>query len=166
MNKLFLAAFVAAITSMPALPALADGDSPEVVTKTSTKAVSKSKPAATKTASKSSSSDDINFGDVLNGLSYTGARLVKCGVGLVGGTPVAMFRKTLRTTHDTSKSVVGDNKNEACSILTEALMLPVGVIVGSVDGLGWSVENSWKNSEHVKPFDLKKDLFSLGSLDE
>lgn len=115
----------------------------------------------------SSSSEELNFGDVINGLSFTGARLVKCSLGLALGTPVAVVRKTLRTTHDTAKDITGDNKNEACSILTEALVLPtVGVFVGGIEGLGWSVSNSWNNSEHKKPFDFKKELFSLGSLEE
>jgi hypothetical protein len=124
--------------------------------------------AADKAAhSSASSSEDINFGDVINGVSFTGARLVKCTMGLAVGTPIAVVRRTLRTTHETTKDITGDNKNEACSLLTEALVLPtVGVFVGGIEGLGWSVSNSWKNSEHKKPFDFKKELFSLGSLEE
>lgn len=79
---------------------------------------------------------------------------------------VAVLRKTLRSTHNTTKSVVGDDANEAVSLVTEALLLPVGVFVGGLEGLGWSVSNSWGNSEHKKPFDFKKELFSLGSLED
>lgn len=152
MNKLFAALIVSGLVLSPCLPALADADKP--VEKTSVKTKS------------SGSSDDLNFGDVVNGLSFTGARLVKCSMGLAVGTPIAVLRKTLRTTHDTTKAVTGDNQNEAASVVTEALMLPVGIFVGGIDGLGWSVSNSWKNSEHKKPFDFKKEMFSLGALDD
>ncbi len=117
-------------------------------------------------SAQASSSDELNFGDVVNGVSFTGARLVRCSLGLVIGTPIAVLRRTLRSTHDTSKSVAGDNANQAVSVLTEALVLPVGVLVGGVDGLGWSVSNSWKNSELEKPFHFNKEIFSLGSIDE
>ena len=145
MNKLFTAVLASALVSTSFLPASAETQ-------------------AKKSSSSGSSSEDINFGDVVNGLSYTGTKLLKCSVGLAVGTPIAVLRKTLRTTHDTSKSIAGDN--EAAAIATEALCLPVGIFVGGLKGIGWSVENSWKNSEYKKPFDIQKDLFSLGKLDE
>lgn len=147
MNKLFAALLVSTLIGM--LPVLAED----------------AKPKAKKSPSSSSSSEDLNFGDVVNGLAYTGTRLVKCTAGLALGTPVAVLRKTLRTTHDTSKSIAGD-KGEAVSLAAEALVLPVGIFVGGLNGLGWSVSNSWKNSEYKKPFDIQKELFSLGALEE
>jgi len=163
MNKLFAAALAAGLVISSSLPVLA-------VSKTHSPAKRKTEsPAKAKVSSTvktTSSSEDLNFGDVVNGLSFTGARMVRLTLGLAVGTPVAVLRKTLRQTHDTSKNVAGDH-NEACCLLTEALMLPtVGVFVGGLEGVGWSVGNSWKYSEHKKPFDFKKEMFSLGSLDE
>ena len=139
MKKLFAAAVALGLMISPCLPAQADG-----------KAHSSAKNAA--------SSEELNFGDVVNGISFTGARLVKFTLGLSVGAPVGVLRKALRQTHDSSKNVAGDH-NEACYLLTEALMLPtVGVFVGGLDGLGWSVGNSWKYSEEKKPFDIKKEI--------
>jgi hypothetical protein len=150
MNKLFAGAVGLAIIISSCLPVMAES-----------KAHGSPKPARTSTGS-----DDLNFGDVVNGVSFTGARLVRFTIGLAVGAPVAVLRKSLRQTHDTSKNVVGDH-NEACCLLTEAIMLPtVGVFVGGLEGVGWSVGNSWKYAEHKKPFDFKKEMFSLGALDE
>lgn len=148
MKKLFAATLAVGLLVSTCLPVLADAKAHAT--------------AKTKTAS----SDDLNFGDVVNGISFTGARLVRFTAGLAVGAPVAVLRKTLRQTHDTSKSITGDN-NEAACLVTEALVLPtVGVFVGGLSGIGWSVGNSWKYAEHKKPFDFQKQMFSLGSLEE
>jgi hypothetical protein len=146
MKKLFAAAAAVSLMISFCLPALAD---------------SKAHAQA-----KSAGSEDLNFGDVVNGVSFTGARLVRFTLGLAVGAPVGVLRKTLRQTHETSKNVTGDH-NEVCCLLTEAIMLPtVGAFVGGLEGLGWSVSNSWKYAEHKKPFDFQKQMFSLGSLEE
>jgi hypothetical protein len=172
MNKLFAAAVAVGFMIAPCLPAMADGD--DTASSTTIKATGGAKTnKASKTSDKAKSktsattvSEDINANDVVNAVSSTALHLTKFTVGLGVGAPVAMLRRTLRQTHDTSKNVAGDN-NTACCVLTQALMLPtVGVVVGGLDGLSWSVSNSWKNSWEPKPFEIKKEMFSLGALDD
>ena len=159
----------------PCLPAMADGDNSASSTTTKTAAGTKSTKSAksVKSSEKAKAkpstttvSEDINGNDVVNAVSSTALHLTKFTVGLGVGVPVAMLRHTLRQTHDTSKNVAGDN-NTACCVLTQALMLPtVGIFVGGLDGLSWSISNSWKNGWEQKPFEFKKEMFSLGALDD
>lgn len=108
--------------------------------------------------------DDATGNAVFDGLAFTTARLAKFSVGFTAGLPIAMVRKTLRVTSDTTKKVTNDSDNNALTIGAEALLLPFGAVVGSLEGVSWAASNSWKNSPHDKPFD--KELFSLGELED
>ncbi len=103
--------------------------------------------------------EDVSFGNVIDGVAFTGFKLVKFGIGASVGVPIAMVRKSLHCTGKTAESVTGKTDNGVAVVAAEALLLPLGVFKGSIEGIGYGVGNSWKNADHDKPFN--KETFSL-----
>lgn len=118
---------------------------------------------ACSTAAPAFADDETMGDDVANAVALTTARTAKFALGFTVGLPFAVLRKTLRNTSDTTKKVTNDSDNNAVNIVTEALVLPFGAVVGSAEAIGWAASNSWKNREEDKPFN--KEMFSLGELD-
>lgn len=104
--------------------------------------------------------EDVSFGNVIDGVSFTTFKLVKFGIGASIGVPVAMVRKSLHSTGKTAEAVTGKSDNGPLVVAAEAVLLPAGVFKGSIEGLGYGVGNSWKTADHDKPF--SKETFSLG----
>lgn len=103
--------------------------------------------------------EDVSFGNVIDGVAFTGFKLVKFGIGASVGVPIAMVRKSLHNTGKTAEAVTGKSDNGAMVVAAEALLLPVGVFKGSIEGLGYGVGNSWRTADHDKPF--TRETFSL-----
>jgi hypothetical protein len=108
-----------------------------------------------------SAADDVSFGNVIDGVAFTGFKLVKFGIGASIGLPIAMTRKSMHNTGKTAEAVTGKTDNGPLVVAAEAVLLPVGVFTGSLEGIAYGASNSWKNADHDKPFN--KETFSLGN---
>ncbi len=107
--------------------------------------------------------DTVSFGNVIDGVAFTTAKLVKFTTCSAVGVPFAMVRKSLHSTGKTAETVTGKTDNSVAVVAAEAALLPLGVFYGSLEGIGYGVQNSWDNAAHDKPF--TKNNFSLGDAD-
>jgi hypothetical protein len=88
-------------------------------------------------------------------------RLASFTTGVIVGTPIAIFRKSVECTVSDTKELVGESRNPVFLVPAGIISLPWGVFSGGVEGLYTGVANSWVNSDD-KPF--SKDAFSLGEM--
>ncbi len=104
---------------------------------------------------------DSEFGEIVDGVVMTTARLAAFSVGAVVGTPIAIVRKTWENSGNIAGKLTGNKDNDVLSTGVQVLALPIGVFPGAIEGVGFGTANSWKNSKD-KPF--TKEFFSLGEL--
>lgn len=88
-------------------------------------------------------------------------RLASFTTGVIVGTPIAIFRKSVECTASDTKELVGESKNPIFLVPAGMLSLPWGVFSGSVEGLYAGIADSWVYADD-KPF--SKDSFSLGEM--
>lgn len=86
-------------------------------------------------------------------------RLAGFTVGLVGGIPVAIVRRTGIEIKQGVKDLVGDTDNWFIIIPAGTLAVPYGAVSGGASGVMYGVKNAWSGAGD-QPFG--KDSFSLG----
>ena len=89
-------------------------------------------------------------------------RLASFTTGFIFGTPIAIARRTYSQTRSGSTDIIGDSHNPILVATTSLFSLPFAIIGGPLEGVGYSLANSWHASGD-EPFG--KDTFSLGDMD-
>ncbi|MBX9691683.1 MAG: hypothetical protein K2Z81_04810 [Cyanobacteria bacterium] len=89
-------------------------------------------------------------------------RMASFTAGVVVGTPVAIVKRTYQQTRDGSTDLIGDSKNPILVATTTAFALPFAIFGGPIQGVEYSIRNSWIGSRE-EPFG--KTAFSIDDAD-
>lgn len=97
-------------------------------------------------------------GNPVLGVMMWPVKAVGMTTAAVVGTPIAVTRYVAKESVASTKKIAGDSSNPALLGAAGILGLPIGLFVGSVEGVYYGSYNSYKN-----PFN--KDAFSLGEIE-
>jgi hypothetical protein len=97
-------------------------------------------------------------GNPVVGVAMWPVKAVGMTTAAVVGTPIAVTRYVAKESVASTKKVAGDSGNPMMLGAASLIGVPVGLVVGSVEGMYYGTYNSYKN-----PFN--KDAFSLGEIE-